>query len=246
MASQSPHLWKKADNGRSLELDSAFVDGLIVPQISITSHSSAYNDSALNVGLYGAGLADTLVDDNILISFVSKSGVNKTTADTSSMVMYVGNSTTAAVIHNKMQGILSSMSIGHDVFDAYAGQFHLNISATMATHAGNANLVGLAAKANIADGVTATGNVSGLYVVLDTGSGDTATGTYDMIRFENNAAECDAALNFGSPATMAYLMSMGVDGCVTADTGTPGAASTHKIKVNMGGTPGYIAVYADY
>jgi len=35
-------------------------------------------------------------------------------------------------------------------------------------------------------------------------------------------------------------------GCVSTDTGTPGAASTHKIKIDIGGTAGYIAVYADY
>ena len=243
MASQSPHLWKKADDGKSLELDPAFTGGFIAQKITVSAQSAAYNDPAFGVGKYGAGIADTLVDDNILVSFVNSCGVNKTTADTSSMTMFVGNSTKAAVPHAKMQCILSSMSIGHNVFDAYAGQFHLNISATMATHDGNANLVGLACKANIATDATATGNVSALYVVLDSGTGDTATGTYDMIRMENNATTCDSAINFGSPANMAFLLAMGVSGCVSTQTDAC-PVSTHKIKVNMGGATGYIRVSA--
>ena len=33
---------------------------------------------------------------------------------------------------------------------------------------------------------------------------------------------------------------------ITADSGTPGANSTHKIAIDVGGTTAYIAVYADY
>jgi hypothetical protein len=213
---------------------------------SVTAQSAAYNNSALNVGKYGAAIADTRAADNILVSFVNSSGVNKTSADTSSMTLYVGNSTTGAVTNNKMQGILSSMSIGHNVYDAYAGQFHLNISATMATQAGNANLVGLACKANIANGVTATGNVSALYVVLDTGSGDTATGQYDMIRLENNATNCDNAIDFGDCTHIASLFYVNAAGCVTADTGSPASTTIYKIKINVAGVPAYIPLYADY
>ena len=208
--------------------------------ISITATSTAYNNSVLNVGKYGTAIADTIVGDNILVSFVNSSGVNKTGADTSSMTLYVGNSTTAAVTNNKLQGVLSSMSIGHNVFDAYAGQFHIAVTATMATQAGNGNLVGLACKANIAGGVTATGNVSALYVVLDTGSGDTATGRYDMIRMENNATNCDSAISFGDTTHMAYLFDMGAAGCVAACTGTTCAGDGYKIKVRIGGADFYI------
>jgi hypothetical protein len=217
-----------------------------VTSLSVTATSAAYNNSALNVGKYGAGIADTLTADNILVSFVNKSGVNKTGADTSSMTLYVGNSTTAAVTNNKMQGILSSMTIAHNVFDAYAGQFHISITATMATQAGNANLVGLACKANIANSVTATGNVSALYVVLDSGSGDTATGQYDMIRMENNATNCDNAIDFGDCTHIASLFYMNAAGCVTAETGAIPENSIYKIKVNIAGVPAYIPLVADY
>lgn len=216
------------------------LDDIVADSASITKTSTAYTNSALNVGKYGAGIADTLTDDNILVSFVNKSGVNKTGADTSSMTLFVGNSTTAAVTNNKIQGVLSSMSIGHNVYDAYAGQFHISITETMATQAGNANLVGLACKANIATSKTATGNVSALYVVLDTGTGDTATGTYDMIRFENNATNCDSALAFGNTTNIAALMTMGTAGCVATCTGTTCAGDGYKIKVKIGGADFYL------
>jgi hypothetical protein len=208
--------------------------------VSITTQSSAYTNSALNVGKYGTAIADTLLVDNILVSFNNSSGTNKTAADTSSMTLYVGNRTTAAVTNNKIQGILSSLTIAHNVYDAYAGQFHITITDDMATQAGNANLVGLACKANIADGKTATGNVSALYVVLDSGTGDTATGTYDMIRMENNATACDSAINFGTTTNMAVLFSMGSDGCISAATGATPAADGYKLKVKIGGSDFYI------
>ena len=71
--------------------------------VSVTSQSSAYDNSALNVGKYGTPIADTLLLDNILVSFNNSSGVNKTAADRSSMVLFVGNATTGAVTNNKMQ-----------------------------------------------------------------------------------------------------------------------------------------------
>lgn len=218
----------------------AFAGKASLTSLSVTATSTAYNNSALNVGKYGAAIADTLLVDNILVSFNNSSGVNKTAADTSSMTLYVGNKTTAAVTNNKIQGILTSLTIAHNVYDAYGGQFHIAITDDMATQAGNANLVGLACKANIADGKTATGNVSALYVVLDSGTGDTATGTYDMIRMENSAANCDYAINFGNVANVAALFNMSGTGCVSANTGTAPAADGYKIKVVIGGVDYYL------
>jgi len=209
-------------------------------QLVLTTQSSEFDNPALTVGKYSVPIADTALVDNVLASFVGSTGTNKTSADTSSMLVYLKNSTTAAVTNNKMQTILSVMSIGHDVFDAYGGQFRIEITDDMATQAGNANLVGLACKANIADTKTATGNVSAFYVVLDTGSGDTATGTYDMIRMENNAAQCDSAINFGSTTNMAYLMTMGDAGCISSNSGTAPAGDGVLIKVKVGSTDLYL------
>ena len=37
-----------------------------------------------------------------------------------------------------------------------------------------------------------------------------------------------------------------VAGCLTSDTGSVPSTSINKIKIDMNGTAGYIAVYADY
>jgi len=216
-------------------------------QIDVTSWSSTYTNSALNVGKYGAPLVDATSTDNILVSFNSSTGTNKGGADRSSMVLFVGNATTGAVTNNKMQGVLSSMTVGHNVFDAYAGQFHINVSATMATQAGTANLVGLAAKASIKNGATATGYVSSLYILGgDTDSGSltgTATSGFDLVRMENAQVGCNSAIKFIGDANIAYLFDMDVAGCVSTSSGAVPNA-THKIKVNMGGVTGYIHVGA--
>ena len=241
MATQSPHLFTKSDDGKTVNVP----DGV---SFGILGYSELYTKAAFHVGQYGTPLVDTTVLDNILVSFNSSTGTNKTSADTSSMVLFIGNRNTADTIHAKMQGVLSSMIIAYDVFDAYAGQFHIAIRDDMATHAGNANLVGLACKASIKNGKTATGNVSALYVVggdTDAGelTGDVATGSFDLIRIENSATQVDSAIAFGDPTNMAFLLSMGVAGCVSTSSGAVPNA-THKIKVNMGGATGYIHVGA--
>ena len=211
-------------------------------KIITTGSATDYLHPSMQVGFYGAAnaLKDTALVDNIFASINVRTATNKTVADCSTMALYVGNGNTADTIHNKMQGILSSMNIGFDVFDAYAGQFHISISDTMATHAGNANLVGLACKANIADSKTATGNVSALYVVLDSGTGTTATGSYDMIRLENNAANCISAIAFGDTTNMDFLMSMGTGGCVASASTTTLGANGYAIKVKINGETCYI------
>ena len=209
-------------------------------QILCTGAAAGYLTPCLGIGIYGTPLADAAVIDNIFATVNISSGVNKTNPDTSAMALFVGNRTTAAVINNKMQGVLSSMTIAHNVFDAYAGQFHIAITDTMITNAGNANLVGLACKANIATSKTATGNVSALYCVLDSGAGTVITGTYDVIRIENNAAGCNSAINFGATANMAYLFGMATGGCVAASTTTTISADGYSIKVKINGEDCYI------
>jgi hypothetical protein len=210
--------------------------------VAVSHAAEGLTHPSISAGTYGASnaLIDTALIDNIFASVNVRTATNKTTADTSCMAVYVGNGNTADTIHNKMQGILSSMNIGFDVFDAYAGQFHIAISDTMATHDGNANLVGLSAKANIADGKVATGNVSALSCVLDTGTGTAITGTYDVIRIENNATGCNSAINFGATTNMAYLFNMSTGGCVAASTTTTTSADGYSIKVNINGEDCYI------
>lgn len=141
-------------------------------KVSVTSQSAAYNDSALQAGVHGAGIADTLLVDNILVSFVNSSGTNKTSADTSSMTLYVGNSTTAAVTNNKIQSVLSSVNVGHNVYDAYAVQGHMTVSDDCGTQNANAHITGLSGKLAVSSGKTlATGwGTAGLFIVEGAGA----------------------------------------------------------------------------
>lgn len=181
------------------KLNGNFVAG-IMPYVSINTQSSAYNNSALNVGKYGAGIADTLLVDNILASIVSTTATNKTSSDTSSMALYVGNSNSAATANTKLQGILCSTTVNANVFDAYGVQGHITL-ADNAGHAtsstgGTGNLCGMSAKATVASGLTVTGTVSGLLVTAD-GSG-TVTGTHSGVWIDNVAATDQAILISGS------------------------------------------------
>jgi len=149
-------LFKRNVDSTSITLDASVTGGLIVPSVHVNAYSPTYLTSAMSAGVYGTPLEDTSLLDNILVSFASKTGTNKTDADTSSMVMFVGNKNTAHTIHAKMQGILSSMVIAYNVFDAYAGQFHLTISGSMQTHAANAHLTGVSAKVTMSGSPTVT------------------------------------------------------------------------------------------
>jgi len=206
-------------------------------RIICTASSASYDAPVIGVGIWGTGLADTALVDNILVTIVNRSGVNKTSADSSSMALGISNATTAAVTNNKIQGILVSTNIGHNVYDAYGVQSNFLVSETMATQAGNANLVAGAFKAAITDTKTATGNVSSLYVVTgDTGatSGSVATGKFDAIRFENNATNLNSYMNFGGCTGVTYAMSFdAIAGCVTASQLTGGTSA--YLTVSIGG-----------
>jgi hypothetical protein len=174
----------KAGNGITFTEDVVSIDTAITcdlttsqsitnkAKLSITSQSAAYNDSALQVGVYGSGIADTLLVDNILVSLVNKSGVNKTAADTSSMTLYVGNSTTAAVTNNKMQGILASSTIAHNMYHAYSVQAHMAVTDDCGTQNANAHVTGVSGKFSVATGKTlATGwGTAGLFIVEGAGA----------------------------------------------------------------------------
>ncbi len=214
--------------------------------LSITTQSAAYNNSALNVGKYGTAIADTLVADNILVSFVNSSGVNKTVADTSSMTLFVGNSTTGAVTNNKMQGVLSSMGIAHNVFDAYAGQFHTTISGSMSTQNANAHITGMSAKMKLSGTPTVTKGwlTAGLFIWEGAG---TVSQMGNVVSIVNEAGSTGAQsmlhLN-DDVGTVPYFSFAGADGdgkgIYTAEPQT----LQGSITVLINGVPKYIPFYS--
>jgi len=228
--------------------------------VSITSQSAAYNNSALNVGKYGTAIADTLLVDNILVSFNNSSGVNKTSADTSSMTLYVGSRTTAAVTNNKMQGILASSTIAHNMYDAYSVQAHMGVTDDCGTQNANAHVTGISGKFSVASGKTlATGWGTAILGIVE-GAGSVTqmchvaslvieagvTAAQSILHMYSDST-VNAAIQTNGVANMTHFIDFdAVAGCLSADTGSVPGTSINKIKIDMAGTPGYIAVYADY
>lgn len=215
--------------------------------------ASAYTAPLLSVGNYGAGNAviDTSVLDNIQFCVNVRTGTNKTSADTSCIGAYIGCGNTSDTIHAKLQALLVTNTVGFDCFDAYCVQGNMAITDTMATHAGNANLVAGAFKVSIKDTCTATGNVSALYLVTgdtDATTGDTATGQFDMLRFENNSTQIDNVISIGGMATADYLLKTDVgsddaSGAFVSTSSMGANATAYALKIRIGGTDGYIPVF---
>ena len=88
----------------------------------------------------------------------------------------------------------------------------------------------------------------GVQIFCDDASSNTDPTEETALELWNMAGDQDNAIQITHSASgfTYFLATQSIDGCFSADTGTPGAASTHKIKVNMNGTDGYLAVYADY
>ncbi len=219
----------------AINVDVGNVD--IATRLLLTGMPAGYTVPALSCGTYGAGnaIVDTTLIDQILVSFNMRTATNKTNADTSSMVLYVGNGTTGAVTHNKMQGILSSMDIGHDCFDAYAGQFHTAVSATMATDSTTGNITGLACKASVADGAVCTGYVEALYVVLGATGQTTGTATsgINAIVIDNASTSCNALFYVVGNSTVSLFAEFAsLNGCITASELTGGTPAYLKCEIN--------------
>jgi len=141
---------------------------------------AGYTTPALGVGVHGTPVVDTTLIDNIAFTANMSTATNKTSADSSCMAAYFRSANTAATANNKLQGVLSSVNVGFNCYDAYAVQGHLNL-ADNAGHAtssngGTANLVAGSFKTTVASGLTATGTVSGVLITMD-GTG-TVTGTH--------------------------------------------------------------------
>lgn len=153
-------------------------------------------------------------------------------------------------------------ALSHNVFDAYGVQSHLDINANMSASA-SGNLAAVSAKVDLNTFTVGAGQVQAGLFIIDGSTAAAVTSTDCdgvQIKIESGVPNgvVDSCLRLGSRSTInagirctgtSYMTNLfdfdAVAGCLTADTGTP-IASTHKIKIDMGGTAGYIAVYADY
>jgi hypothetical protein len=245
--------------------------GLYIPAgsatrgIAIEAVPTSYLLSALSVGAYGTPLVDSVLIDNIAFSVNLSTATNKTAADTSTMAAYIGVSNTGATTNNKLQGLLSSCSVGFNCFDAYAVQGHMTIGAGgVSTQNANAHLTGLSGKA-VLTGAVGQGWVTGVLAIVE-GAG-AVTGLCHVIagQLEATATDsvCDALLFLGADALATaaiqivdtahvtnFLKIEAASGCVVTNALVPAAAPTNEtvgadkaLVVDVGGTPYYIALY---
>lgn len=154
-------------------------------------------------------------------------------------------------------------SLSHDVFDAYGVQSHLDINDDMSASAAG-NLTAISGKTDLNTHTVGAGQVMAGLFIIDGSTAAAVTSTdcdgiwiniesgvpsnvVDSCLRMGSGSAINAAIRCTGTANMTNFVDFdAASGCVSTDTGTPGAASTHKIKIDIGGTAGYIAVYADY
>ena len=162
----------------------------------------------------------------------------------------------------RLATLMVRTSLSHNVFDAYGLQSHLSIDDNMSANAAG-NLAAISGKLDINANTLGAGIAHAGLFIVDGSTGGAVSGDADVIwaHVESGvpASQVTGIVRMSTGSTVAsclrisptnmtnFLNLDAVAGFLSTDTGTPGAASTHKIKINIGtSTAGYIPVYADY
>lgn len=231
-------------------------------RVVLSAIPTAHTDSTLSVGVYGTPLVDATLVDNILTSINYSTATNKTAADTSCMALYVGNANTAATTNNKMQGILSSVTLHGNLYDGYAVQGHITVHDALSTQNANAHITGLSGKALVSAAV-GQGWVTGVLAILDGAGGVTGLAHAlaaqveagfvgaDAIAYLGADAATTSGIEFAGTANLTNIFKFNaIAGAVVAnalvpatapDGGTVGADAA--LVCDIGGTPYYIPLY---
>jgi hypothetical protein len=254
----------------AINVDTGVVD--VATRVICSGAAVGYETPSLSVGTYGAGtaLVDTALVDNIFFSVNVRTATNKTSSDVSCMAAYIGNGNTAATANTKMQGLLASMQLAGNVFDAYSVQAHLAINASLATANANGHITGSSAKVTVGSGFTVSKGwvTAGLFIVdgagAVAGAGTMCHGVAIVAEAGMTSSTCDSLLylnadsvvgaaitTIGASANIPYLFNMtdmGNSGFITtggSDCDTSAATDpSFTIKVVVpGGADGWIRVW---
>ena len=161
----------------------------------------------------------------------------------------------------KLATLMVRTSLSHNVFDAYGLQSHLSIDDDMSANAAG-NLAAISGKLDINANTLGAGIAhAGLFIVDGSTSG-AVSGDADVIwaHVESGVPASQVAsvirmstgstVNAGlrvSPTNMTNFIDFdAAAGCVSAGSGSIPGTSSHKIKIDINGTAGYIPVVADY
>ena len=161
----------------------------------------------------------------------------------------------------RLATLMVRTSLSHNVFGAYGLQSHLSIDDDMSANAAG-NLAAISGKLDINANTLGAGIAhAGLFIVDGSTSG-AVSGDADVIwaHVESGVPASQVAsvirmstgstVNAGlrvSPTNMTNFIDFdAAAGCVSADPGSIPGTSSHKIKIDINGTAGYIPVVADY
>jgi len=172
--------------------------------------------------------------------------------------------TTAHQPNHQLATLMARASVGKNIWDAYALQSHLTIADDVSTTGDNAHLTAISGKAFLTGNKTvAKGWVNAGLFIIDGAAGATVTqmchgvSIVSEVGVPNSVVQSmlhidvgstvNAAIQINGTANVTNLIDFNAQaGCLTADTGSPAAATIAKIQIDMNGTPGFIPVYADY
>lgn len=242
MASQSPHSWKKSDDGKTIELDANISDGLIVP--CLTFSASAVGAKAIGSAQSVSATA-TYVPLQIYLS-VAADTVDKTIGAAYFKVV------TAAAMSGQIATVMVRTTVSHDVFDAYGLQSHLvfGASADVSTTDANAHLTALSAKVTFDTSTVTKGWVNaGLFIVEGGGTCSqmcygvsivveaASTGCQGLLHLNADAAVADGITVVGG-TNLTYLVNVdGATGAAVVAAGQPaGHAAAGYLSIKVGDT----------
>lgn len=242
MASQSPHSWKKADDGLSIELDPNISDGLIVPtlQFSVSADGSQTIRSA-----------QTVTSTATYVPLQMYFSVAGDAADSTFGTSYF-KVVTAAALSGQIANLMVRTTLSHDVFDAYGVQTHLvfGASADVSTTDANAHLTALSAKVTFDTSTVTKGWVNaGLFIIEGGGTCSqmcygvsivveaTSTGCQGLLHLNADAAVADGITVVGG-TNLTYLVNVdGATGAAVVAAGQPaGHAAAGYLSIKVGST----------
>lgn len=262
MGSFNPVLFRQMNGSISEKLATVF--NSIGATVSGTANTSDYGK------VFGIGSITTTnsitptssyIPFHVSITSIADSGTSGD--ETIGAAYFKTAATTAHQTGHQLATVIVRTSLAKNIFDAYGVQSHLTIAAATATADANAHLTAISGKLTLTSNVTKGWANAGLFIVE--GAGTVTPSASNMCHGVSIVCEAgvadsiqsllhlysDSAINAAIQTAGCTNMTNFVDfdaaaGCVSADTGSPASTTTHKIKIDIAGTPGYIPVYADY
>ena len=224
--------------------------------IEVGSVPTGLTTPSVAFGVWGTPLVDaTAGASTVVLSVIGSTATNKTSAGDTSAAALFHHANTAATTNTQVAGIVSTVSLGFNCWDAYGIQGHITIgSGGVSTQVANAHVTGLSGKA-VLTGACTQGWVTGVLAIIE-GAGATGgicnviaaqveatatANTVDSILRLGADADVVAAIELAGVAHMPLLLSINDSaGCVGTLTGLTTTSGGKSIAIKVGNTNYYI------